>query len=67
LVTSGDLGQLGRGERLAAEERGEDPGARAIADQLGDTDDVGAVLHGSMLDEPLYLSNPFEGFMMLPS
>src|SRR6185312_21871 len=44
----GDIGHargLGGGERLAAQERGEDLGARAIADQRGDAGNVGAILH----------------------
>ena len=40
-----DPGELGGGERLAAQERREDIGAGAIADQRGDSGDSGTVLH----------------------
>src|SRR5688572_250319 len=45
----GHLGELGRGERLAAHERREDVGARAVADERCDADYVGSILHASML------------------
>ena len=52
LGDAGDVGQLGRGQRLAGHQCREDLGARVVADQRGDADDAGTDLHGSMLAEP---------------
>ena len=43
---AGGLGQLGGGERAAAEQGGQHLGARRLADETGDAGDVGAVPHG---------------------
>ena len=45
------LGELGRGERLAGEERGQRLRPRGIADQRGDAGNAGSVEHASMLAE----------------
>src|SRR6266542_1743041 len=47
-----NLGELGRRARLAADQRGQDFCASAIADQCRDAHDVGSVFHDSMLAEP---------------
>src|SRR5688572_14573221 len=45
----GHLGELGCGERLAAHQCREDVGARTVADERRDADDVRSVLHAGML------------------
>src|SRR3546814_1189084 len=57
LGDAGDGGQLGCGECLTGHQCGENFCPRVIADQSGDTDDVGAVFHGSMLNEPFEHDN----------
>src|SRR3546814_8895271 len=57
LGDAGDGGQRGCGECLTGHECGENFCPRVIADQSGDTDDVGAVFHGSMLNEPFEHDN----------
>ena len=47
-----DLRELGRRERLPADQRGQDVCASAIADQRRDARNVRAVFHGSMVTEP---------------
>ena len=49
---AGDGGELGRRQRPIGHQRGKHFGARMIADQSRDADDVRAVFHGSMLNEP---------------
>ncbi len=48
---AGNVGEFRGGECLPAHQRGQYLGACVIADQRGDTDDIGAILHGSMLAE----------------
>src|SRR3546814_4015062 len=51
------LFRSGCGECLTGHQCGENFRPRVIADQGGDTDDVGAVFHGSMLNEPFKHDN----------
>ena len=52
LGDAGEAGELGRSQRFAPHQRGEDLGARVIADQRSDADDARPVFHGSILVEP---------------
>jgi hypothetical protein len=52
LGNAGFAGELGRGQRLARDQRREDVGARPLAHQRGDASDVRAVFHGSIVAEP---------------
>lgn len=47
-----DIGELGRGQRAPAHECGEHLGARMVADQRRDADNMRTVFHGSILAEP---------------
>ncbi len=54
---AGDLRELGSSQCMSAHQSREDFGSRVIADQSGDANDVGPVLHGSIVDEPYLQDN----------
>jgi hypothetical protein len=61
LCDPGNVGELGRGQRAAGHQRGQDVRACVVAYERGNADDVRAVLHGSIVVEPFLSRKRYDG------